>query len=110
MANEIRQVLKSRGETRFKRRLRFPNDPELFALFERRENAMAVLDRLDSADRDVETLVFQQKRAMLQKFIDPAKDKSVQVNSAKKFDLPFRISFDLFNDSGNKKREGEQAD
>jgi site-specific DNA recombinase len=110
MVNEIRRILKSRGETRFKRRLRFPNDPELFALFKRRENAMVVLDRLDSADRDVETLIFQQKRAMLQKFIDPAKDKSIQVYSAKKFDLHFRISFDLFNDFGDKKRENKQPD
>ena len=110
MINEIRQILKSRGETRFKRRLRFPNDPELFALYKRYKNAMAVFDRLDSADRDVETLIFQQKRAMLQKFIDPAKDKSIQVYSAKKFDLYFRVFFDLFDDPGNRKRENKQAD
>jgi predicted DNA binding protein len=101
---EIRQILKDKGKTRFKRRLRFPelsNDPEYSKLYKKLQSDRDMMDRLELADGDVEILIFQQKRAMLQKFIDPAEDKGIRVYSANKFDLFFYVHLNLFDNLGD---------
>jgi hypothetical protein len=83
---------------------RFPellNDPEYSKLLKKLQSAKDMVDRLELADGDVETLIFQQKRAMLQKFIDPAEDKGIRVYSANKFDLFFYVHLNLFDDLGD---------
>ena len=112
IVKEIRLILKDKGQTRFKGRLRFPelfNDPEYSELYNKLQSSQDMAERLESADGDVETLIFQQKRAMLQKFIDPAEDKGIRVYSANKFDLFFYVDFYLFDDFGDKKRKNKQS-
>jgi DNA invertase Pin-like site-specific DNA recombinase len=98
---EIRQILKDKGKTRFKRRLRFPDDPELSKLYKKYKSAQDIMGKLELAGGDVETLIFQQKRTMLQKFIDHSEDKSIRVFDANHFDLNLYIRLDLFDDLGD---------
>jgi len=63
-------------------------------------------------DRDqIENMIFQQKRALLQWFVD--KDKGIVVNSpmggSPEVNLSLQISSNLFNDFGDKKRKGKQS-
>jgi DNA invertase Pin-like site-specific DNA recombinase len=59
---------------------------------------------------DIKLLTYQQKRLMLQMFIDTSPDKSIRVFDAQNFDLNLYIRSNLFNDFGDEKRKNKQSD
>jgi hypothetical protein len=54
-------------------------------------------------NKDIWQLTFQQKRLILQKFIDHSDNKSIRVFDANHFDLNLYVRLDLFDDLGDKK-------
>jgi hypothetical protein len=67
------------------------------------------LSAKDSKNPDILQLTFQQKRVLLQQFIDHADDKGIRVFDANNFTLNLYVPLNLFDDLGDKKRENKQG-
>lgn len=55
----------------------------------------------DRENQDILLLTYQQKRSILQRFVDHSDDKSIRVFDAKTFDINLYVGLDLFNNLGN---------
>jgi hypothetical protein len=75
------------------------------------EESWEVLDNIEKSgkaptvdelsNKDIWQLTFQQKRLILQKFIDHSDNKSIRVFDANHFDLNLYLQLDLFDDLGD---------
>jgi hypothetical protein len=61
------------------------------------------LSSKDRENQDILLLTYQQKRSILQRFIDHSDDKSIRVFDAKTFDINLYVGLDLFDNLGDKK-------
>jgi len=71
--------------------------------------AKSPLTDADRKNPDIAQLIFQQKRLMLQKFINQSPDKSLRAFGANSFDLNLYVRLDFFDDLGNKKGEDKKS-